>query len=257
MLLERLFTPRRKTWLYKVNPAFKFVVSFSLMLIVFFNSKLAFTFYFMVLAALLLFGFSGYALRRILLFSLPIFLSFISSATTLILFGRGEKIWWSWGLLKISEESFGSGLLIGCKILCIGFLSLMFLLTSRPMMLFYALMQQYKLPPKYAYSFIASIRMIPMIIEELQTRANALKVRGVKFSKGIKGVYERLRLFTIPLFAQSIRRAQRVAVAIEAKRFQMKASRTFYYPTSYSKWDVIYLGTMAGSFVCAIVLAFL
>src|SRR5690606_25002267 len=130
-------------------------------------------------------------------------LSFISSFLTMMLFGKGDTVWWSWGLIKISEESFRYGLLLGFKTLSFGFLSLMFLLTSRPILLFYALMQQFKLPSKYAYSFIASIRLMPVIVDELLTRANALKVRGVHFSKGAKGVFERLKLFTVPLFAQS------------------------------------------------------
>src|SRR5690625_7591326 len=87
--------------------------------------------------------------------------------------------------------------------------------------------------PNEAYILIASISLSPDIMEELQTRSNALKVRGVQFSKGIKGVYDRLRLFTVPLFAQSIRRAQRVAVAMEAKRFHIGSARTFYYETKY------------------------
>src|SRR5699024_12585175 len=53
-----------------------------------------------------------------------------------------EIIWWQWGIIKISEESFYKGLLLGFKSASFGFLSLIFLLTSRPVMLFYALMQQ-------------------------------------------------------------------------------------------------------------------
>src|SRR5690625_6440144 len=106
----------------------------------------------------------------------------------MMMFGKGSNIWWSWGIIKISEESFYYGLLLGFKTACFGFLSLTLLLTSRPILLFYALMQQFKFPPKYAYSFIASISLMPVIMEELQTRSNALKVRGVQFSKGIKGV---------------------------------------------------------------------
>src|SRR5690625_5784550 len=94
------------------------------------------------------------------------------------MFGKGINVWWSWGFIKISEESFYYCLLLGFKTACFGFLSLTFLLTSRPILLFYALMQQFKFPPKYAYSFIASISLMPVVLEELQTRSNALKVRS-------------------------------------------------------------------------------
>ncbi|MBS4196240.1 energy-coupling factor transporter transmembrane component T family protein [Lederbergia citri] len=253
--MQEWFTPARETWLYRVNPALKFAMFFALLLVVLFNQHVAFTFNQMILYGILLYGFSGYSWRRLLLFSLPIILSFFSSALTMMLFGKGETVWWSWGLIKISEESFNYGLLLGYKTACFGFLGLAFVLTSRPILFFYALMQQFRLPSKYAYSFIASIRMLPVIVDELQTRSNALKVRGVQFSKGIRGYFERLRMYTVPLFAQSIRRAQRVAVAMEAKRYQMGAKRTYFYPTNYSKMDIVFVVIMTISFVSAYLLA--
>lgn len=250
-----LFTPLRKTWLYRVNPAVKFATFFTLFMVVFLNQNFHFLLNQMVIYGVLLYTFSGYSWRKLLLFSIPIVLSFLSTAFTMMLFGQGVNVWWSWGIIKISEESFYYGLLLGFKTACFGFLSLTFLLTSRPILLFYAFMQQFKLPPKYAYSFIASISLMPVIIEELQTRSNALKVRGVQFSNGIKGVYDRLRMFTVPLFAQSIRRAQRVAVAMEAKRFHIGSARTFYYETKYARLDALFVGIMFSLFTVAYVLA--
>mgnify|MGYP001947098095 CR=1 FL=1 len=176
-----------------------------------------------------------------ILFTAPFVLIFFSSASTLILFGRGEVVWWQWGLIKISEESFRHGLLVGFKTLSFGALGLLFVLTTKPVKLFYALMQQLKLPPKYAYSFMAAIRMLPMVMQDFQQRADALKIRGFQYSKGMRGIYERIKAYSVPLLAQSIRRAQRVAVAMEAKRFQMNADRTYYYPLRYSSLDVRFM----------------
>lgn len=240
MNIMELFTPQKKTWLYHVNPAIKFALLFVLFIIVFFSQSYTFALNQLIASAAIVFFFSGYPWRRLILFSLPILLTLITSTFTMILFGRGEIVWWQWGIIKISEESFYQGLLLGFKSASFGFISLIFLLTSRPMMMFYAFMQQFKLPAKYAYSFIAALRIVPIIVDELRTRTNALKVRGVQFSKGIKGLYERMRFYSIPLFAQSIRRAQRLGVAMEAKRFHIGAERTYYYPTSYSWWDALF-----------------
>lgn len=236
-----IFTPERETWLHRVNPAFKFIILFIFLILILFNQNLVFTCTQMIFYAILLYGFSGYSIKKLALFSIPAFLSFFSSALSMTLFGKGEIIWWQWGLLKISEESFFYGLLLGSKALSFGLVALIILLTTKPILLFYALMQQFKFTPKYAYSFIASVRLIPIIIDELLMRNNALKVRGVHFGKGIKGLFGRLKQFTVPLFAQSIRRAQRIAVAMEAKRFQMNEKRTYYYVTSYSKMDTYFI----------------
>lgn len=249
------FTPRRRTWLYTINPAVKFVLLFILLLFTLFSRNFTFILHQAILFSILLYAFSGYSARKLLLLTAPVAVAFASSFITMLLFGKGVNVWWTWGIIKISEESFYNGLLLGLKTLCFGLVGIVFILTSQPILLFYAMMQQFKLPPKYAYSFIASIRLLPLIIEELRTRANALKVRGVRFSRGMKGGYERLRLFTVPLIAQSIRRAQRVAVAMEAKSFHMTAERTYYYPTGISRGDALFVIGMIVVFTAAYGLA--
>lgn len=239
------FVPSKTTWLHRVNPALKFMSLFALMLVLFFNRQLYFIIIVACLYAGLLFISSGYSVRKLLLLSLPFVISFISSATTMILFGKGEAVLWQWGIVKISEESILSGLILGTKSFAIGMVSLVLLLTTRPIALFYALMQQARFPAKYAYSFMAAVRLVPSMIEELQTRSHALKVRGVAFAGGLKGVFMRLKLYSVPLFAQSIRKAQRIAIAMEAKQFRMGRQRTYYYITSYSRTDIYFLLFMA------------
>lgn len=89
-----LFTPLRETWLFRVNPAVKFIVFFILFLIIFINQNFHFTLNQMIIYCLFLFIFSGYSIKKLLLFSIPIVLSMFSTTLTLILFGRGEIIWW-------------------------------------------------------------------------------------------------------------------------------------------------------------------
>jgi ABC-type cobalt transport system, permease component CbiQ and related transporters len=246
------FTPQRITWLHRANPAWKGLLLFLVMLVLFFCRDLAFITVMACLYGGLLFIFSGFACRKLLLFCLPFALTFLSSSLTLALFGKGEHVLWQWGIVKISEESVRSGLIIGMKSLAIGMISLVLLLTTRPGLLFYALMQQFRFPAKYAYSFLAAVRLVPIVIEEWQTRTHALKARGIAFSKGVKGVYERLKLYSVPLFAQSIRRAQRMAIAMEAKQFRMNGPRTYYYETSYSQIDAYLTAYVCGSLLVAL-----
>lgn len=241
------FTPDRETWLFRVNPALKFMIFVLLLLITFFTRNLPFVSWLAVLFGILLYGFSGYPIRKLVLLSIPLVISFASSAFTMMLFGKGDAVIWQWGILKISEESIQHGLLLGTKSLTFGVVGFTFLLTVQPVLFFYAMMQQFRLPSRYAYSFIASIRLLPLVVEEIQVRTNALKVRGITFSRGMKGLGERIQAYTVPLFAQSIRRAQRIAIAMEAKQYQMGAARTSYYPTSYSRIDVVFIGVVAVS----------
>ncbi|WP_039042994.1 energy-coupling factor transporter transmembrane protein EcfT [Sporosarcina sp. ZBG7A] len=250
------FTPDRETWLFRVNPALKFMIFVLLLLITLFTRNLPFVSWLAVLFGILLYGFSGYPIRKLVLLSIPLVISFASSAFTMMLFGKGDAVLWQWGILKISEESIQHGLLLGTKSLTFGLVGFTFLLTVQPVLFFYAMMQQYRLPSKYAYSFIASIRLLPLVVEEIHVRTNALKVRGITFSRGMKGLGERIQAYTVPLFAQSIRRAQRIAIAMEAKQYQMGAARTYYYPTSYSRIDVVFIGVVVVSVAGVMLLAF-
>src|SRR5690625_7224347 len=123
-------------------------------MIIFFNQSYFFTMNILIVFGLFLYMFSGYSWRRLLLFSIPIVISILSTAITIILFGKGEIIWWQWGIIKISEESFYKGLLLGFKSASFGFLSLIFLLTSCLLILFYSFILHFIIPAKFAYSFM-------------------------------------------------------------------------------------------------------
>jgi len=228
----------KETWLHKANPSIKLLFFIFLFIGVLFihNPNVMLNFLFIVIFLLLFF--TGHPSKYVLLFFLPFLLLFVSSSTSMMFFGKGDTTWFKWGLVHITEESFFRGLHIGMRALFFAILGLIFALTTRPAYLFYSLMQQLKLPAKYAYSFMAAIRLLPIMFEEIQTLRHALIVRGVHHRKGIKGFYEKFRFYAIPLLAQSIRRAQRIAVAMEAKRFSQVSERSYYYVITTSKFDL-------------------
>ncbi|GAA0379760.1 energy-coupling factor transporter transmembrane component T family protein [Bacillus horti] len=231
----------QQTWLYRVNPSVKLIVSLLLFVQVLLVHHIDFMINLCVVTLLLLAFFTGHPWRRVLLFSIPFVIIFISTATSMIFFGKGDTTWFRWGLVHITEESFYRGLHLGFRALSFASVGLLFALTTRPVFLFYSLMKQLKLPPKYAYSFMAAIRLFPIMLEEFQTLRYALKVRGVREERGIRGFYQKLKFFSIPLLAQSIRRAQRMAVAMEAKRFAMTQKRTYFYKLGFSINDFIFV----------------
>lgn len=255
--MKRFLTPKRQTWLHRANPAAKLALMILLFLLTLFTHRLDFICYQAVLFTILLFWFSGYEAWKIALLVLPFAMIFASSAATMILFGKGTEIWWAWGLFRISEESFFRGIHIGFKAVAFAAEGLLFVLTTPSVALFYALMQQAKLPPKYAYSFMASVRLLPMVWEELLVRRNALLIRGVRRPRGLPGLVAQAKLYAVPLLSQSIRRAHRVAVAMEAKAFDGDRPRTYYYRTAYSRYDVLVLLLLGVAAAAAYTLALL
>lgn len=234
----------KETWLHKTNPSFKFIVIVVLFVGILFVHNLNFMINYAIGLTVLYMLFTGHPYKRLMIISIPFIIIFISSSTSMIFFGKGDHTWFEWGLIHITEESFFRGLHIGFRGLVFAILGVVFSLTTRPVLLFYSLMQQLKLKPKYAYSFMAAIRLIPIMIEELQILRYAFKVRGVQDQKGIRGFYQKIKSYSIPLLSQSIRRAHRIAVAMEAKRFTNTTERTYFYKTGYSKYDLVFILSM-------------
>lgn len=240
----------KETWLHRVNPGLKLLLSITMFFILLLTDNINVLMNVTIVQLLLLFCGSGHPLRRIVLLCLPFGLLFVSSSMSMMMFGKGDTVWLQWGFIRLTEESFFRGLHIGLKTVNMAMSGLLFALTTRPVALFYSLMQQLRLPAKYAYSFMAALRLLPIMVGEFKTLQMAMKVRGVKRRIGFRGVYDTLKAYAIPMLAQSIRRAQRIAVAMEAKRFSSVRQRTYYYHIGFSAADlglVLYLAAMLGA----------
>ncbi|WP_412103534.1 energy-coupling factor transporter transmembrane component T family protein [Rossellomorea aquimaris] len=234
----------KHTWLHDTNPSLKLIVMIGLFVFLLFVHYLNWLMYLTLFAFLLLWSFSGYSRKLVLLLVLPFFLVFLSTASSMIMFGKGETTWLTWGLIEVTEESFYRGVHIGLRAFVFAVLGLLFALTTRPVLLFYSLMQQLRLKPKYAYSFMAGLRLIPIMLEEFNTIGNALKVRGIREQKGMKHQIHKIQAYSIPLLAQSIRRAHRIAVAMETKGFVGDGERTYFYKVGFSKFDAYFIGSI-------------
>lgn len=250
--MKQLLAPSYLTWMHRANPVSKLALVVLLFFVGLFTHRPDFMLYQAVVFSLLLFLLSGYAAWKTMVIALSFGLLFVSSSSTMILFGQGDTLWWKWGLIAVSEESFYRGLHIGFKSVTFAAEGLLFVLTTPSVALFYALMQKVKLPPKFAYSFMASIRLLPMVWEEFQVRRNALSIRGSRRKRNLRGWAAGFKLYAVPLLSQSIRRAHRVAVAMEAKAFESRQRRTYYYESVFSRYDIL----VVLCFLAAVLLAF-
>lgn len=233
------------TWLHKINPSVKLLGVACLFFAVLFIHNLNVMILFTLGPALLFLFFTGHPFKRILLFSIPFLLIFLSTSSSMILFGKGELTLFKWGLIHITQESLFRGIHLGFRALVYAMLGLTFALTTSPVLLFYSLMQQLKLNPKYAYSFMAGIRLIPIMIEEAATIRYARTVRGIQNTHTVGGILSSIKGYSIPLLSQSIRRAYRIAVAMEAKRFTQSRKRTYYYELGFSRYDLLFIAYFA------------
>ncbi|MDN8883560.1 CbiQ family ECF transporter T component, partial [Staphylococcus aureus] len=99
----------------------------------------------------------------------------------------------------------------------ISFFGILIALTSQVVMIFYILMQHLKVKSKDAYSFMAAIRMIPLMISYLLQLRRYLKMRYQMIDAANYRGLKRFKLLIIPLLSQNIRKAHQLSVAMESK----------------------------------------
>ncbi|QOR34608.1 energy-coupling factor transporter transmembrane protein EcfT [Clostridium sp. 'deep sea'] len=150
------------------------------------------------------------------------------------LFNKNGELLWSIGPLKIYSEGLYFGLLMASRlILLITFTSLLTLTTS-PIALtdgIERLLSPFKrigLPAhELAMMMTIALRFIPTLLEEAQKIMKAQQSRGADFETG--KLVERAKALIpllVPLFVSAFRRADDLAMAMEARCYQGGEGRT-------------------------------
>lgn len=130
------------------------------------------------------------------------------------------------GPIEIGAGTALSGLSLAIRLLAIALVGLLATATSDPTELADALIAQLRAPTRFAIGALAALRLVPLLAVEWQTIALARRARGVDAGHSPIAA---VRLFAgqlLALLVAAIRRATRMAVAMEARGFGARACRT-------------------------------
>jgi len=116
---------------------------------------------------------------------------------------------------------------LALRLLAMAAFSAVFVKTTDPADLVLSLVQQGRLSFRFAFGTLVGVRMLPLLRSEYMTIRAAHRVRGVREGRGVRGVWHRLRRYSLPLLTGAIRRAGRVALAMEARAFGAYPERTY------------------------------
>ena len=105
---------------------------------------------------------------------------------------------------------------------------------------------------KFALIVSISLRFIPTIFEEAERIKKAQIARGAEIEKGIVKRIQNVTSIIIPVFVSIFRRADELAVALEARGYPPKCERTYYRSINFKISDFYVL-----SFVFLLTLSFL
>jgi energy-coupling factor transport system permease protein len=129
--------------------------------------------------------------------------------------------------LVISSGGLLMGLRFSGRFLAIVFMSYIFILTTDPSDLAYALMKV-GLPYRYGFMLVTALRLAPVMEEEGQTIYRAQLVRGIRYDRGnLRKMVLIIQQFMTPLLISALRRADKLVFSMEGRGFGKQSQRTF------------------------------
>ena len=166
----------------------------------------------------------------------------------------GAPVLMRWGPLSASVPGLTVGLSLAERGMAIAAFSLILLFSTDPGSLVRSLVQQARLPARIAYPVLAAYRGVPLLAEEYVTIRLALRLRGQGRRRGVLGAIRVEGALLLPLLAGAIRRAERMAVAMDARGLNAGRPRTFYRQTPFERADgAMLLGAIGASVAILVV----
>ena len=146
------------------------------------------------------------------------------------------------GPVRIGSNTLVDGLGLVCRLLAIALAGVLATATSQPIDLADGLVQQLRVSPRFAFGALAALRLLPLMALEWQTIGMARRARGVEAGRSpVRAV----RLFfgrLLALLVGSIRRASRMALAMEARGFGALPCRTVARVQRMTARDWVWIG---------------
>ena len=219
--------------IHRLDPRTKLVITFLFIIVIFFvryYTGYLFILAFMVLTTLL----SGIPIKYILKGLKPLMFIILLTFFINVFFTPGETTLFSFWIFRVTEEGLHQGLFMTLRLLFLVTGTSLLTLTTSPIALTDGI--EMLLKPLKAIKFPAhelammmtiALRFIPTLLEETDKIMKAQMARGADFESG--NLIQRAKSLVpllVPLFISAFRRADELAMAMEARCYRGGDSRT-------------------------------
>jgi energy-coupling factor transport system permease protein len=143
----------------------------------------------------------------------------------------------AWGPITVSRTAPWFGLGMGLKLDCFLASGVLFLSVTRVEEFAYAL-TRLGLPYKVGFTMTMAFRLVPVFVAAAGDVVDAQRCRGLDFEHG--SVWQRVRRYVpvmVPVFMGALRRADQMAMTLDARGFQSATPRTVLEPYSFGWRD--------------------
>jgi len=197
---------------------------------------------------------SGVSWRLLLRGMKPILWLIAVTALLHVFLTKGGDLWWQWGPISIHEQGVKQAAWMSVRFLLLITMATLLTLTTTPVDLTEG-MERLMKPlrwigvPVHELALMMSIalRFIPTLWEEAEKIMRAQMARGADFESG--GMLGRAKSFIpvlIPLFVSALKRAEDLAMAMEARAYRGGEGRTRLRELRFSWLDWALWAVMGG-----------
>lgn len=169
-------------------------------------------------------------------------------------FTAGDTVLWQWGFLRLTAEGLERSALMLLRLVALVSFAGLLTFTTTPIALSDALekllspLQRFGFPAhELAMMMTIALRFIPILLEEANKIMKAQRSRGGDLTTG--SLMKRcggLVAILIPLLFNALKRADDLAIAMEARAYTGGENRTCLRELVWHKTDTAYLLVMAG-----------
>ncbi len=219
--------------MHRLDPRVKLLLTIAIIVLIFFVHT--YWGYLAILGMLLLaVACSRISIKFVLNGIKPMWFVILLTFVMNIFFLTGEKILWQWGAIKIYQEGILKAIELAIRLILLVMCSTILTLTTSPKEITDALesllrpLKVVRFPVhEMALMMSIALRFIPTLMEETDRIMKAQTARGASFDSG--GLMEKAKgmiPILVPLFVSAFKRADELALAMEARCYHGGDNRT-------------------------------
>lgn len=238
-----------RSFIHLLDPRIKIVISFLFIVLIFFvKSFLGYAFVFLFLASIV--AISQIPPKYVIKGLRPLLFIIILTFILNIFFTSGETVLFRLGFLVLTKEGLLQGVFMALRLIFLVSGTSLLTLTTSPIALTDGIesllnpLKVIKFPAhELAMMMTIALRFIPTLLEETDKIMKAQMARGADFESG--NILQRAKALVpllVPLFISAFRRADELAMAMEARCYRGGDNRTRMKVLRVDRRDYIALG---------------
>ena len=249
------------SFIHRLDPRTKILTTLILIVAVFLaNSVIGYG----TLCAMVLFiiAMSGLPFMLVLKSVKPLLFIIVLTLVLHAVMGQGEHVLYQWKFIKVTEEGLRLGVQMAMRLILLLMISSILTFTTSPIVLtdgIEALLRPFRVigvpAHELAMMMTIALRFIPTLMEETDRIIKAQTARGADFASGnLLARAKNMLPILVPLFISAFRRADDLAIAMEARCYRGGEGRTRMHQLAYHSGDA---AAFVFAFIMVGLLAFL